>query len=242
MINTICNDCYFAQPTTSDKPCVFNIPNIVQEYKNIETYQGYNIIKNYNCRYGFSKKIYNEHIDKLSSLDMQEYVKQQNIVKYSIGLIVETEDSFESCVDSINRLSIKPSYITIICYADGNKLYDLLKSNLKFDIDYKVHNFLENISGPRSLHIALETNKNKVGNLIWLLNYDSLTKVVENDSIQNINYIINVEQKPAHYYKCSSIDSQFYGIFINMNNYINLSSKNDYLIENSPNVLTINYD
>lgn len=242
MKDTVCNKCYFAKPIGSSKPCEFDIPNIIKESKTIESNQDYFIIKNYVCRYGFSKKVYEENIDKLSHLNMIEYIKEQNIVKYSLVLVLEKNTDYKIIVDHINNLSIKPHYITIICYEEGSYINKYLQLNLSKHIQYKIHNFLENITGAHAFHIAMETNKSKIGNLIWILDKNLLEHVVANDSIQQINYLINVEQKPAHYYKCSKIDSNFYGIFININNYLSLSKTLDYSIENNNNILYINYD
>lgn len=242
MNNTVCSGCYFAQEINSATPCVFDIPNIVKEYKTIDTRNNYYVIKNYSCRYGFSKKTYSENIDKFTDIDIIEYVKKQNIVKYSLALILDKKQNCKNLIDKINSLSIKPQYLTIICYDKGQELHQLLQSELKPYIEHKVHNFLDDISGPRALHVALETNKSKIGNLMWILKSSDMEQVLKDDSIQNINYIINVEQKPAHYYKSSHIDSNFSGIFINTNNYWTLSKTIDYTIEYNSNTLVINYD
>lgn len=242
MNNTVCSGCYFAQEINSTIPCAFNIPDIIKEYKTIDTRNNYYVIKNYSCRYGFSKKTYSENIDKFSEIDMIKYVKEQNIVKYSLALVLDKEYSYDQLIDNINQLSIKPQYITIICFDKGSQLYQLLNSGLEPYIEHKVHNFLDNISGSQALHVALETNKSKIGNLMWILNAADIKQILDNDSIQNINYIINVEQKPAHYYKSSYINSNFSGIFINTNNYWTLSKTADSTIEHNANTLVINYD
>jgi len=242
MNNTICAGCYFAQDINSEKPCSFDIPNIVKEHKTIETRNNHYVIKDYSCRYGFSRKTYSENIDKFNNIDMITYVKEQNIVKYSLALILDKEFDCNQLVDAINKLSIKPQYISIICFDKGSQLYQLLQSGLEPYIEHKVHNFLDNVSGPQALHVALETNKSKIGNLMWILNADDMNQILKDDSIQNINYIINVEQKPAHYYKSSRINSNFSGIFINTNNYWVLSKTADYTIEYNSNTLIINYD
>lgn len=242
MNNTICSGCYFAQDITSETPCLFDIPNIVKEYKTVDTRNNYYTIQDYTCRYGFSKKTYNENIDKFNNIDMVKYVKEQNIVKYSLAIILDKEYDYNDLIDKINKLSIKPQYLTIICFDKGSQLYRLLQSGLEPYIEHKVHNFLDNITGPQALHVALETNKSKIGNLMWILHGSHINRVIEHDSIQNINYIINVEQRPAHYYKASYIDSNFNGIFINTNNYWTLSRTADYTIESNSNTLIINYD
>lgn len=240
MSNTICENCYFAQKANSDVPCFFGIPELIKNNYTTEVYNDYLKIQNYNCRYGFSKKTYQENIDKFHTIDMVEYIKQNNIVRYALALIVK--DNVLSVVEKIDKLSIKPYYITIVCYnKDGKILHDALLNREPY-IHYKVHNFLENIPSPQALHVALETNKTKIGNLLWILTEDGLDNCVYNDSIQNINYNINVLQNPAHYYKCSSIDSQFDGIFINTNNYWNLSRTHNYEIENNSNILISYYD
>lgn len=240
MKNTLCQNCIFSKNVNSDNPCVFDIPNLIKENFSVLENNGYYQIINYGCRYGFGKKTYEENIDKLHNLDMKEYVKNNNIVKYSLALCVEGDNS-KILVDNLNKLSIKPSYVTIICNNNGQTLAQTLK-NTNYNIPYKIHNFLEYTSFPKSLHIALETNKNKIKNLLWILQEKDLDYVVNNDSIQNINYLINVAQPPSHYYKCKTIDSQFGGIFINSNNYWTLSRTENYEIENNENTLVVFYD
>lgn len=241
MSNTICEKCFFAQQISDSNPCVFNIPNLIKDIHNVIEKNNFFIINNYTCRYGFSKNIYQENIDKFNNIDMIEYIKQQNIVRYSLALITSNK-TFKNTIDNLNSLSIKPDYITIICYGNGYDIHETLQQKLPEFIKYKVHSFLENIPAPKALHIALETNKNKIGNLLWILDDESIVHATTNDSIQNINYMINVEQKPAHYYKCNKINSNFNSIFINTDNYWTLSKTQDYTIENNQNTLVINYD
>lgn len=240
MSNTLCENCLFAKTITSDQPCVFGIPNLIGETYSVENHNNYYKLINYNCRYGLSQKTYQENIDKFTGIDLIEYIKQQNIVKYSLSIVIQ-DDDVDGTFKLLNSLSIKPYYITAICYNNGGLLHNLL---LKQDpyIPYKVHNFIEDIPAAQALHVALETNKNKVGNLMWILNDSSLKLCVENDSIQNINYLINVTQQPAHYYQSKNINSSFNGIFINTNNYWILSRTKDYTIEKSDQTLVIKYD
>lgn len=240
MSNTLCENCLFARPIDSDKPCVFDIPDLIKDRCEVENNNNYYKLLNYNCRYGISKKIYQENIDKFHDIQPIEFVKQQNIVKYSLALIIKN-DSSDNILDLLRSLSIKPSYITAICYANGNILHHKLLEQSPY-IHYKVHNFLENIPPAQALHVALETNKNKIGNLMWILDEQSLKICIENDSIQNINYLINVTQQPAHYYQSKHILSSFEGIFINSNNYWTLSRTKDYTIEKNDQTLVVNYD
>lgn len=240
MSNTLCEQCFFAKTINSNEPCIFNIPNIIKANYSVEENNNYYKLINYNCRYGLSTKVYKENIDKFNNINLIEYVKQQNIVKYSLALIIKNDD-INTTLNLLDSLSIKPSYITVVCYNNGNIVHHKL---LKKDpyIPYKVHNFLEDMPAPQALHVALETNKSKIGNLLWILNYESLKTCIKNDSIQNINYLINVEQKPAHYYRSSSVDCSFDGIFINTNNYWTLSRTKDYTIEQNDQTLVIEYD
>lgn len=242
MKNTICEQCYFSNPASSDQPCVFNIPEIIKDTHELQIKDNYYILHNYSCRYGFGKKTYKENIDKFSNIDLIEYIKQQNMVAYSLALILEKDEDYNNAIDCINKLSIKPYYIAIICHNDGKNIHNLLQKNLTTTIKYKVHSFLDNTPSPKCLHIALETNKNNIGNLLWILNYKDLVYCIDNDSIQNINYLINAAQVPAHYYRLSATQSNFSGIFINQDNYWSLSRTLDYTIENNHQTLVTEYD
>lgn len=240
MSNTLCENCLFAKTATSDQPCVFGIPELIRETYSVENHNNYYKLINYNCRYGLSQKTYQENIDKFTGIDLIEYIKQQNIVKYSLSIVIQNDEAGDT-FDLLNSLSIKPHYITAICYHNGGLLHNLLSKQDPY-IPYKVHNFLEDMPAAQALHVALETNKNKVGNLMWILNDKSLRLCIENDSIQNINYLINVTQQPAHYYQSKNIDSSFDGIFINTNNYWALSRTKDYTIEKNDQTLVVEYD
>lgn len=242
MKNTICQQCYFADTASSAQPCVFDIPDIIKKTHEVEIKNDYYLLHNYSCRYGFGKNAYNENIDKFVNIDLIEYIKQQNIVSYSLALVLNKDEDYSNAINYINKLSIKPYYLTIICYNSGQDIHQLLRNNLSTYIKYKVHSFLDDTPLPQCLHIALETNKNNIGNLLWILNYQDLIRCVDNDSIQNINYLINVTQVPAHYYMLSSNDSNFSGIFINNDNYWSLSRTLDYTIENNDNTLVVAYD
>lgn len=240
MKNTLCERCYFSQKTSSNEPCVFNIPNLVKDYHSVTIDQEYYKIHNYNCRYGFSKKIYEENIDKFHNIDMIDYVKTNNIVKYSLSLIVKNYNP-EKIYQKIHSLSILPFYITVICYEKAEALHKILQSANNY-IPYKIHKFLEDMPPAQALHVALETNKNKIGNLMWILDENGLDYIIQKDSIQNINYTINVTQQPAHYYFSNQLNSQFNGIFINANNYWNLSRTVNYEIENNEHTIIVSYD
>lgn len=240
MSNTLCKQCLFAKSIDSDTPCVFNIPDLIKNNYSIEDDNGYFKLIGYGCRYGLSRKVYQENIDKFHDIEPIEFIKQQNIVKYSLSIIINS-DSPANILDLLESLSIKPSYITAICYNSGDILHQQLLQQNPY-IPYKVHNFLEDMPKAQALHVALETNKNKIGSLMWILDEKSLELCVKNDSIQNINYIINVTQQPAHYYQSRHISSNFEGIFINTNNYWTLSRTKDYSIEKNDKILVVNYD
>ena len=240
MKNTLCRDCYFAKKTTSnDKACFFDIPAIVKDIHNIHIDNEFNVIENYQCRYGMSNKIYKENIDKFHSVDLIEYIKQQNTIRYSVAVILDKSPDIDLLINNLNNLSIKPYYITIVCY---NNTENLTKKINKLGIKYKIHKFLEDIAGPQALHIALETNKQNIQNVLWILTETGLDHVVKNDSIQEINYLVNVEQKSIHYYKCSNIDSNIDGVFIGTDNYKLFSKTIDYTIEQNTNILFDYYD
>lgn len=240
MKNTLCEKCYFSQKISSNKPCVFDIPNLIKDNHIVEIDQEYYKIINYSCRYGFSKKIYEENIDKFHNIDMIDYVKTNNIVKYSLSLMVKNHNP-EQIYQKIHQLSILPFYITVICYEKAEDLHKILQSSNNY-IPYKIHKFLEDMPPPQALHVALETNKNKIGDLMWILDENGLDYAIDKDSIQNINYTINVIQQPAHYYFSNKLNSQFNGIFINTHNYWALSKTINYEIENNEHTNIVSYD
>lgn len=244
MKNTKCEDCVFAKSVDQEQSCFFGIPNIVKDIHIVEISNNHHIIKNYQCRYGFSKKIHQENIDKFINVDMVDFVKKNNIVRYSLSILIDdkdyTEQEKQKTIEELMSLSIKPYYITIVCGKDG-QMWQTLLDKQNIDIKYKVHNFLEATPIAKALHIALETNKKNIGHLMWILSPETLTTCIKNDSIQNINYNINVKQKPAHYYT-NNIKSNLDGIFINTDNYWALTKTEDYCLLQDDKLLMEIYD
>jgi hypothetical protein len=243
MNKTICSKCYFSKKT-DDGGCLFGIPEIIKNSHSIEIEDDYFVLKNYSCRYGFSKTIYQENIEKFHGIDLIEYIKQKNIISYSLVFIIKTLKP-QKIIDKINKLSILPSNIFIICYKDSDitiQLNKLLTNNIPY-IKYKIFTFLDNsISEEHAIHSSLETNKDKIYPFIWILNDEDIDKCIKNDSIQNINYMLNVEQKPAHCYTNKFLNSNFFGLFINNENYWLLSQNEKHKIEYDENTIEINYD
>lgn len=241
MNNTICKKCIFSKPINQHDVCSFGIPDIISNKDILDIDDGFYKINNYTCRYGFSKEIYEKNVDKFSQIDMMEYIKTQNIIKYSMILLVDNTCYRSELIKKISDISILPEYVTIICYGDGGLIHkDMLRYNST--IKHKVHNFLDTVPYEKAIHTAIETNKNNLTNFIWIIKDVSINTYIENDSIQNINYLINVLQNPSFYYKSSKINSQLDGIFINTHNYNVLSNNIEYKIYDDEKIIAEFYD
>lgn len=240
--NTLCRNCHFAKEITADEPCKFGIPELIKDIHSIRTIDNYYVLDNYTCRYGISEKIYQENIDKFTGIDLIEYTKQQNVISYTLAIVLDKDSDYNKVIEHINMLSIKPHYLMIICNNNGNNIHQALKSSLKTEIKYKVHSFLAETPLPQNLHTAIETNKNNIGNMFWILDYNDFIKYSTNDSIQNLNYLINVAQPPVHYFRPSGSKSNFSGIFINLPNYVILSRTQNYTIEDNNHTIIVEYD
>jgi hypothetical protein len=241
MKNTICEKCQFSNTADSEKPCVYDIPNLIKDIHKVDIVNNYYQLNNYQCRYGFSKETYNANIDQLQNIDIQEYIRFNSQIQYSLWILLENNTDYKKLLKKINNLPIIPHYLFFICYDNGFALSNLLSNNKPY-INFKIGHFLQDITQPQALHILFETNKNKAGAYMWILNEQDLYEYEINESILNINFMINVEQKPAHYYKYKNIDSNLNGIFIHTNNYYHLSKSVNYTINKQEDTLVLNYE
>lgn len=161
MAKTKCASCLFAGPANSENSCVFNIPSIVKDSKEVNIIDNYYEISKYRCLYGFDKNQYESNKQDLQNMNLQDLVVERAKIKYY--LVVNIKDSstdiIESIIDNINKLDFKPQYISFISDAEDIKskiIYDLIRKNLECR-KWKLHIFVKELPINNCINVALDT-------------------------------------------------------------------------------------
>jgi hypothetical protein len=227
-LSTNCAKCVFAKQADNKEPCEFGIITGIKELKNTEIKDNYYYINDYVCKYGFSKdKILNINND-FPEIDIKEYIKYKNYVKYylTINHLGNNVDIAEIC-NNILKLSVLPSGVSIITRQDtiATSFKNCEKIFANTEIKWKLHNFLDpSIDFDHALYTAMSTNEHfKKCHFIWTVNDKSLLEHAENQNINNINYIVNILQPEIGILKSKHTENSIDGLFMTKKNYFGLT-------------------
>jgi hypothetical protein len=107
MVNTKCSQCLFASASDDiSTQCSKNILNTIKDTKNI-TYDGdgFAIIENYACRFGFSKQIYNDNRSMFTDEQFDSLMHKNSTIRLYLMLDIDDKtDIYELC-GHINALN-----------------------------------------------------------------------------------------------------------------------------------------
>jgi hypothetical protein len=114
-------------------------------------------------------------------------------------------------------------------------------------ISWKLHYFLEDKPAYETLHIATSTDdKLSSCKFIWIVNQAILESAINKDSINRINYIVNVDQPDTAILMSRISVDYFYGIFLTIDNmngiYKNVNPNLGQAIEESYKDTIVYYD
>lgn len=220
-LNTSCERCYFASPVDKEKSCEFFIPDVLKDKKQLEEVNGFYYIHNYRCKYGVSKESAEGPL-KQFDVDLKEYAKNQVIPKYELYLKINSGENFEKICENIKKLAIAPQSIHLVFDYDFDvtnvqPTADRVFKNATFR--WKLHRFLEEKPDYEQLYVCLSTDQYVAkSDFIWILNDTILETCIINDSINRINFIINVEQPDLGILNYRLSENHFYGIFMTLDN------------------------
>jgi hypothetical protein len=220
-LNTSCEKCYFAHPASSEKPCDFYIPDVVQDTKKLEIINDFYYIHQYRCKYGVSKETAEGQL-KNFDVDIHEYAKHQVVPKYVLYVKTTTPEAFERVCTNLIKLAIPPQFVHLVFDYDFNitniqQTADKILTDANFR--WKLHRFLEEKKDWQQLYVSLSTDQNVAkSDFIWILNDQMLDIAIENDYINKINFIINVQQPDLGILTNHLSDNYFYGIFMTLDN------------------------
>jgi len=128
------------------------------------------------------------------------------------------ENDHTDIAQKIINLSIKPGFVSVITYQKNNteSIINSFKNLEKNNIDWKLHNMLEEFDYQESLSIVLNTNPNKDKYQFLWINLASSCDSWEKD-ISSINYIVTIKQPIAHALYRNQEETD--GLFISLKTY-----------------------
>jgi hypothetical protein len=226
--NTSCKGCIFAKSVDHTDSCEFHIIDEIRNLnKEISVKEGFNYIHDYRCFYGLSQKTYDEHQSMLPSNreELKEQIKLNNQIKYYLVIYYDNSsyDIHKLC-DQINQLGILPKFISIILNDNSvvkpDEIIKTFEQHLNKNIMWKVHVLVEDLDRSFALHSVLSTNMgaNK-SNYFWILRPEDFDTILENRSIEDINYVVNITQPICNGLKRRNETTNYYTVFLNFNNY-----------------------
>ena len=246
--NTNCKVCCFSDVASSTTPCQLHIIDQVKNTKDIIVKDDYYYINNYRCKYGFSKEQLDKHPELFKDIDLIDYIKTKQLVSYYLIIDYRSSNtSIEDIANYINKLEIKPKFISILLYeTELAPIVNILNEKLDKSLKWKTHNFLtKDTSLGLAIKTTLDTSKIlKESNYLWIVDSADLKRIADGNSILDINRIINIDQPLCNALKCENIEP-ISGLFINTQTYMYITHKVHQFIDEGikiiPNFTTINY-
>jgi hypothetical protein len=227
--NTSCEQCYFVNPADSEYSCKFGIIEAIKDSKKITTINGYNKIHNYVCRYGISKTVVETKL-KDFDVDIEEYTKSRVVPKYLLYITISESDDFNLLCDYVNQLSIQPKALSIVFQSnyDVQSVQKICENQFGKKFNWKLHMPIVNQSKYETAYSILSTDT-RLGNLvdyILFANLNTIKNIVANNSMNKLNYTINIEQPDLGVFVCSASNDHFDGLLMTATNYKNFSIRN----------------
>jgi hypothetical protein len=191
---------YSDDKQNSNPICSKNIIEQIKNLKKITQEDGFNIIENYACRYGFSKDIYEKHKDTWDPQDFENRLQENSKIRYYLLLDCYDPDlNFNEIIHKIPQLSMPPKSVSFMFRSLNFRPFiqdhqDFLLSNYK-DIRWKAHNFLEEMSLEGGIDHILSTNSKNNNTSIFLVYNAKDIQFLDND-IRTINDNMILYQSP----------------------------------------------
>lgn len=214
---TNCEKCIFADYANSTEPCAMGVLEHISNHKTINTEEsGFLSILQFRCPFAFSADVYKQHQQEIGSIDD---LKHQLISRATINyymLVIASEDNIDNICQTVQELSIKPKFISIVVHQSNDTETIIQKlHNLTSFVPWKLHNILEdNPSQQDILDTVLATNTNtQTSNYLWVNNDKNIDKW--GSDVISINKTIVLSQPTLHAMFRKDTD----GLFIGLHNY-----------------------
>lgn len=221
MLRTNCSKCYFSDTVSSDRPCVFFIPDAIKDKKRLDVIDDFFYIDNYTCKYGIARDVVENKILKEHPIDIVEYAKYQAGLKYILYIKIKQQDFAETC-NRIKSLSILPQYVHMTFDTDYDFQNTTTIAQQQFancQFKWKLHKFIENQPEYKQIYLSVSTNTQLLQyKNIWIVTDDLLIDYANNDCINTINYIMNIEQPLLGILNHTKATKYLYGLFMTTEN------------------------
>jgi hypothetical protein len=239
MKKTNCQKCLFAHPAGSENPCEHGIIQHLQlsESKDIEIVDNFYVIKDYVCKMGFSKEIYDNNTSYCDINQLKTHITNNMIKIYLVLDITNTNiNNIKQICEDINKTSIIPKFISFLCFDKENlntDMIDHIRKSLSKEILWKIHVFVDKDEYSNLVHSVLSSNKKANDSQLILFYQWQNIKELDRD-INEINTICNIEQQDFHMMvknNCQLNNQDYSGILISFDNYMTCRRVNENIIE-----------
>lgn len=225
MKDTKCKGCMFSSPSEEgyDSCCEFGIPNKIKNIKTIEHEDNYLVIRNYLCRYGFSKKTYEANQQQIKDIDLKQTIIDRLKLRYYLVLDCRgLNENVGELLKNLENISYQPTYVSVIVdnEKDARSSIEAINQQSNRKYGYKIHSVLSSNNIENILTMLLDTNLRKNNTqYIWILSPHEIENI--DTHIKSIQEIIRVYQPDCDFItqKTKQI-SDIFGLFIPVEYYV----------------------
>lgn len=200
-MKTVCEKCIFADHADSTEPCKMDIIEQIKAYHQPEiSNNNFYTINDYYCRYGFNLDVYDKNKNEIGSIDnLKHQLAKKAQIRYYLVININDAHSISDIADAIVALSIKPKFVSFILHQNDNTEAIIATLNSKLDtiVEWKIHNFLEEITLNNAVATIFDISAKKNDTYYFWLNSDQ-DYTNWNDEIIKINRFIYLYQPKCH--------------------------------------------
>jgi hypothetical protein len=212
MPNTYCKSCIFSKTNVElEDSCEFDILYHIKDIKNILIKDDSYYIENYKCKYAFSNQILVENnLDKNNV--KEKLISESHIAYYLIinARHLSRIEDFIPIAEQINSIDIQPKLVSILIdinNTNNKTIFEILHKNIKKDIRWKLHAFLNDISFNEAANVAAETNIQTSDSALLYFWDSSISDFnTTNNRINHIFFVRNIQQNNIFGFKSSEFD------------------------------------
>ena len=228
MSHTDCKKCIFSKSVDNQDQCEMNIINMIKNTQTITIKDNYYYIENYSCKYGMSSKTVEDNKDLFKDIDIKSQILENNTIKYYM-VVDGTKydyDTLKIC-EQVNTLSVLPRFLSLCIIGKDargiNLMQSQLKDNLNGSIKWRIHNFLYDKDINDIICNIFQTNSKANQSSFFIIQRpEDIEKMLLNDYISDINYVINIDQPTKGFIKIN-VEDNLYNVFMSFNNYEGLT-------------------
>jgi hypothetical protein len=212
MANTYCKGCAFSKTNIAiEEACEFDIPYHVKDIKNILIKDDSYYIENYKCKYAFSNQILIEN--NINKNDIKEKLVLGSHIAYYLIINARHLSKIEDFIyiaEQINSMDIQPKLVSILIdinNTNNKTIFETLHNNIKKDIRWKLHAFLNDVSFNEAANIAAETNiQTSESALLYFWDSSVSDFSITNNRINHIFFVRNIQQNNIFGFRSSEFD------------------------------------